>query len=200
MGDYQRHAGLQPVSFSCSPWQVHQLKKRGHSRTLLPLAGLDAFDCQFPTPHFNAYIDLDGDCLADLFLTCQNGQSPDDLSYQIWLNNKAGGYKLGLKGNLPLGTKSVGFADMGTFLSRCVRLLAKSSPPSLPQTVTVPWTWSLLFVPPVPAVACRLPTIYRSRCAPPRPSGHPPPAVTQKPCARRIPSSSLISWRALTTR
>jgi hypothetical protein len=82
-------------------------------RTAPPFENLAGYDCKFPNPHFNAYIDLDGDCLADLFLVCQNGKSPDDLSYQIWLNGKDGQFKLGRKGDLPRGTKSVGFADMG---------------------------------------------------------------------------------------
>ncbi|GAA6029384.1 hypothetical protein JCM8097_003650 [Rhodosporidiobolus ruineniae] len=72
------------------------------------------FTCKFPSPHFNSFIDLDGDCLADLFLTCQkSGGSDDELSYQIWLNSKDGsGFKLAREGDLPKGTKSVSFADM----------------------------------------------------------------------------------------
>lgn len=70
------------------------------------------FECKFPSPHFNAFIDLDGDCLADLFLVCQNGKSHDELSYQIWFNDKKGGFKQARKGPLPIGTRSVGFADM----------------------------------------------------------------------------------------
>lgn len=77
----------------------------------------------FSTPHSNAFIDLDGDCLADLFLTCQNGNSPDHLSYQVWLNDKDGKFKLARKGDLPFGTKSVSFADMGEF-RRLLRLCA----------------------------------------------------------------------------
>ena len=69
-------------------------------------------ECKFPSPHFNAFIDLDGDCLADLFLVCQIGKSHDELSYQIWLNDKKGGFKQARKGPLPKGTRSVGFADM----------------------------------------------------------------------------------------
>lgn len=75
------------------------------------------FNCTFPNPHFNAFIDLDGDCLADLFFTCKKGDSDLDLSYQIWLNDKSGGFKLARTGDLPKGTKSVGFADMGSFFS-----------------------------------------------------------------------------------
>ncbi|GAA6047594.1 hypothetical protein JCM3770_001581 [Rhodotorula araucariae] len=70
------------------------------------------FACRFPSPHFNAFIDLDGDCLADLFFTCQNGDDADDLSYQIWVNKKERGFEYAREGKLPEGTKSVGFADM----------------------------------------------------------------------------------------
>lgn len=79
-----------------------------------PPVDLKNFDCKFPSPHFNAFIDLDGDCLADLFLTCE-GKSAEHLSYQIWLNNKDGNFTLSRKGDLPRGTKSVSFADMGEF-------------------------------------------------------------------------------------
>ncbi|ORY59424.1 hypothetical protein BCR35DRAFT_283657 [Leucosporidium creatinivorum] len=76
-----------------------------------PPLDLKNFDCKFPSPHFNAFIDLNGDCLADLFLTCE-GKSAEHLSYQIWLNNKDGNFTLSRKGDLPRGTKSVSFADM----------------------------------------------------------------------------------------
>ncbi|KDE06538.1 hypothetical protein MVLG_03187 [Microbotryum lychnidis-dioicae p1A1 Lamole] len=70
-------------------------------------------NCRLPEPHFNAFVDLDGDCLADLFLTCQPDENaPNRLTYQIWLNDKQGSYRLAREGNLPYGTKSVGFADM----------------------------------------------------------------------------------------
>ena len=79
-----------------------------------PPFDLAGSSCTFPTPHSNAYIDLNGDCLADIFIMCE-GKSEEYLSYQIWTNDKAGGYKLaaGKSGDLPRGTKSVGFADMG---------------------------------------------------------------------------------------
>ncbi|BGP45902.1 hypothetical protein JCM10450v2_001737 [Rhodotorula kratochvilovae] len=70
------------------------------------------FACRFPSPHFNAFIDLDGDCLADLFFTCQNGDDAEDLSYQIWVNKKDRGFEYAREGKLPKGIKSVGFADM----------------------------------------------------------------------------------------
>ncbi|KAK4705610.1 integrin alpha FG-GAP repeat containing protein 1, partial [Phenoliferia sp. Uapishka_3] len=76
-----------------------------------PPLDLSTSACTFPSPHSNAYIDLDGDCLADIFLMCQ-GKSDEYLTYQIWTNTKEGSYKLARSGDLPKGTKSVGFADM----------------------------------------------------------------------------------------
>ncbi|CEQ39850.1 SPOSA6832_01410, partial [Sporobolomyces salmonicolor] len=74
----------------------------------------NTFNCHFPSPHFNAFIDLDGDCLADLFFMCQNNKDDEnDLSFQIWLNDKESGkFRFAKGGSLPRGTKSVGFADM----------------------------------------------------------------------------------------
>ncbi|KAK4058838.1 hypothetical protein OIO90_000284 [Microbotryomycetes sp. JL221] len=94
----------------------------------VPPFDASSFDCEFPDPHFNAFVDLDGDCLADLFLTCRDGKNEDHLSYQIWLNNKSGDYKLARKGKLPDGTKSISFADMdrdGTIdmvMTSCTRI------------------------------------------------------------------------------
>ncbi|CAH7682403.1 hypothetical protein PPACK8108_LOCUS15314 [Phakopsora pachyrhizi] len=67
-------------------------------------------DCKLPNPHSNAFIDLDGDCLADVFLTCEaeNGR----ISFQIWSNTKSHGYSLARSGVLPLGTKQVSFTDI----------------------------------------------------------------------------------------
>jgi hypothetical protein len=73
--------------------------------------------CHLPNPHSSAVLDFDGDCLADLFLTCQDPQT-DHLTYQIWLNDPAGeGFKLGKTGPLPKGAGMVSFADMGTLSS-----------------------------------------------------------------------------------
>lgn len=83
-----------------------------------------SFSCKFPSPHFNSFIDLDGDCLADLFLMCDKGN--DELEYQIWVNSKEKGFTFARKGDLPKGTKSVSFADMGA--------LSLSPNPSLPCT------------------------------------------------------------------
>ncbi|MBW0461143.1 hypothetical protein O181_000858 [Austropuccinia psidii MF-1] len=66
--------------------------------------------CNLPNPHSSAFIDLDGDCLADIFLTCE---APDgQQTYQIWINNKYQGYSLARSDSLPLGTKQISFADI----------------------------------------------------------------------------------------
>jgi integrin alpha FG-GAP repeat containing protein 1 len=77
---------------------------------------MENFSCDFPTPHSNAYIDLNGDCLADLFLMCKTSKFASGLSYQIWTSNKVTGvYALALEEELPEGTKGVRFADMGQY-------------------------------------------------------------------------------------
>lgn len=55
-------------------------------------------------------VDLDGDCLADLFLICTktNGQK----FFQIWVNQKSAGFQLSLTGDLPNGIGAVSFADV----------------------------------------------------------------------------------------
>ncbi|KAG8833578.1 hypothetical protein FRC17_010402 [Serendipita sp. 399] len=69
-------------------------------------------ECVLPNPHSSAIVDLDGDCSADLFLTCKTPGS-DRISYQIWLNDPSGGgFKLGQTGLMPKGAGMVSFADM----------------------------------------------------------------------------------------
>ncbi|CAG8552359.1 22065_t:CDS:10, partial [Racocetra persica] len=67
-------------------------------------------NCTISDPHSNAFIDLNGDCLADLFLTCRESSSAP-LTYQIWTNIK-GGFTFSQSGNLPDGTGQISFADM----------------------------------------------------------------------------------------
>ncbi|GAA5911057.1 FG-GAP repeat domain-containing protein [Sporobolomyces salmoneus] len=92
------------------------------------------WNCNFPNPHSNQFLDLDGDCLADVFVTCMGGKNGDDkdhLRYEVWINEKKGSLRGGegdeegqqteatggkfvwkRGGDLPKGTKSVSFADM----------------------------------------------------------------------------------------
>ncbi|KZT11560.1 uncharacterized protein LAESUDRAFT_783948 [Laetiporus sulphureus 93-53] len=67
--------------------------------------------CTLSNPHSNAAIDLNGDCLADLFLVCDEGRGGSKY-FQIWMNNKDSGFVLVQIGRLPQGTQSISFADM----------------------------------------------------------------------------------------
>ncbi|TFK34872.1 hypothetical protein BDQ12DRAFT_688981 [Crucibulum laeve] len=66
--------------------------------------------CILANPHSNAVVDLNGDCLADVFLVCDDGRGSK--SYQIWVNNKDEGFTLSQQGSLPSGTQSISFADV----------------------------------------------------------------------------------------
>ncbi|KAN0050331.1 hypothetical protein ACTA71_003450 [Dictyostelium dimigraforme] len=67
-------------------------------------------DAQISTPHSNSFIDLNGDCLADLFITSKVlGQ--DSLIGEFWINNKESGYSLVTTLNFPPGTGQITFAD-----------------------------------------------------------------------------------------
>ncbi|KAF9453642.1 hypothetical protein P691DRAFT_812990 [Macrolepiota fuliginosa MF-IS2] len=66
--------------------------------------------CNIANPHSNAVVDLNGDCLADVFLVCDEGRGQK--SYQIWLNKKSQGFVLATQGALPTGTQSISFADL----------------------------------------------------------------------------------------
>lgn len=72
-----------------------------------------------PAPHFDAFIDLDGDCLADLFLTCLDDPRRSEssgASYQVWTNDKdKGTFVFKREGSLPKGVKGITFADMGAW-------------------------------------------------------------------------------------
>ncbi|CEL54545.1 T-cell immunomodulatory protein OS=Homo sapiens GN=ITFG1 PE=1 SV=1 [Rhizoctonia solani AG-1 IB] len=64
--------------------------------------------CKLADPHSSAVVDFNGDCLADLFLHCE------DQTFQIWTRSPGtqGGYTLARKGKLPKGAGAVSFADM----------------------------------------------------------------------------------------
>ncbi|KAI0320316.1 hypothetical protein OF83DRAFT_1162494 [Amylostereum chailletii] len=73
-------------------------------------APLPGANCRISNPHSNAVVDLNGDCLADVFLVCD--ESSNQKSFQIWVNNKDQGFSLAQNGRLPSGTQSVTFADV----------------------------------------------------------------------------------------
>ncbi|ORX98916.1 integrin alpha N-terminal domain-containing protein [Basidiobolus meristosporus CBS 931.73] len=78
---------------------------------ITPFTPVGGQACKISNPHSNAFIDLDGDCLADLFITCKDTDS-SPVHFQIWTNNKNGQFKLGQEGDLPNGAGPVSFADM----------------------------------------------------------------------------------------
>lgn len=74
----------------------------------------DGRPCQLAQTHSNAFIDLNGDCLADVFLLCSDsssGHSPPT-SFQIWLNNASTNtFTLHSQTSLPPNSGLVTFAD-----------------------------------------------------------------------------------------
>ncbi|KAJ2646294.1 hypothetical protein IWW40_005530 [Coemansia sp. RSA 1250] len=62
--------------------------------------------CRPASPHSSAFVDLDGDCLADLFIVCEGNEE-----YQIWTNSEAG-FTFAQSGKLPTHAGPVSFADM----------------------------------------------------------------------------------------
>lgn len=80
--------------------------------------------CDFYTGgHWNAFIDLNGDCLADMVVFCEkmNGIFTKTRYFQVWVNSKTGGegdkggFKFLFQGELPPDTQMVSFADMSEF-------------------------------------------------------------------------------------
>lgn len=75
--------------------------------------------CKLADPHSSAFVDLNGDCLADLFLVCsEESFLSSKLTYQIWTavkpNSKGegSGFKLASSGDLPPGTGALSFGDI----------------------------------------------------------------------------------------
>lgn len=79
--------------------------------------------CALADPHSSAFIDIDGDCLADLFLVCA-ATSEGRSKYQIWTAMKfhkgsgkdggarSGGFVFSRSGYLPTRAGPLSFADM----------------------------------------------------------------------------------------
>ncbi|KAF9896769.1 hypothetical protein BX616_006789, partial [Lobosporangium transversale] len=65
--------------------------------------------CTLSKPHSSAFVDLNGDCLADIFLTCFDGHQR---SYVVYVNNKDLGFSFAVSGLLPEGAGQVTFADI----------------------------------------------------------------------------------------
>ncbi|KAK3842740.1 MAG: hypothetical protein J3R72DRAFT_474554 [Linnemannia gamsii] len=67
--------------------------------------------CTLSEPHSSAFVDLNGDCLADIFLTCFDA-AKNQHSYVVYVNNKDAGFSFGVSGLLPDGAGQVTFADI----------------------------------------------------------------------------------------
>ncbi|KAG9301641.1 hypothetical protein G9A89_016711 [Geosiphon pyriformis] len=67
--------------------------------------------CKWSEPHSNAFVDLNGDCLSDLFFTCQKDPN-GPITSQIWTNSKLNGFDYSRSYELPKGVGQVSFADM----------------------------------------------------------------------------------------
>ncbi|KAG6917026.1 hypothetical protein DXG01_004152 [Tephrocybe rancida] len=72
--------------------------------------GFHGPQCTLANPHSNAVVDLNGDCLADVFLVCDDGRG--GRTFQIWVNNKQDGFSLAQEGDLPSGLQTISFADI----------------------------------------------------------------------------------------
>lgn len=139
VGGKERYA-LRDVS---TYWSEFETVTEGSYRTDPPL-DMNAIDCKLAGPHSNAFIDLDGDCLAgmvdlnllalkfneestlDLFLTCVDPSDSSRATYQIWLNKKEQGFVFSQSGKLPKGSGQISFADIGVSISgfrqiRCLK-------------------------------------------------------------------------------
>lgn len=78
--------------------------------------------CEPATPASNAFLDLDGDCLSDIFLMCKSKYS-NDRSFQIWKNREQAGFVFAGEWALPSGAGAISFADMGGSFCRMIRKL-----------------------------------------------------------------------------
>ncbi|KAG0035603.1 hypothetical protein BGZ81_005581 [Podila clonocystis] len=106
--------GYQEGVSGLSVWKnVHSPSNPGKIFEVLPMnfTGEPATKCTLSDPHSSAFVDLDGDCLADLFLTCYDA-AKDEHRYVIYVNNKQSGFEFAREGLLPTGAGPVTFADM----------------------------------------------------------------------------------------
>ncbi|KAJ2926340.1 hypothetical protein H1R20_g10751, partial [Candolleomyces eurysporus] len=103
--------GIPPSTNSLQIWQnVWNASEPNSPLFKLIDAPLPDAKCTFANPHSNAIIDLNGDCLADIFLVCEDGRGGK--TFQIWVNEKDKGFSLSQEGPLPAGTQAVSLADL----------------------------------------------------------------------------------------
>jgi integrin alpha FG-GAP repeat containing protein 1 len=72
--------------------------------------GKESQKCEPVHPHSNAFIDLNGDCLADIFIVCKKQSKT---VFQVWVNQKSRGFTKALEQDLPDGAGPITFADIG---------------------------------------------------------------------------------------
>ncbi|KAG9318236.1 hypothetical protein JVU11DRAFT_317 [Chiua virens] len=103
--------GMVPSSDALTAWK-NTWNTTESEPTLFELVDphLGGLQCKLASPHSNAIIDLNGDCLADIFLVCDEGSGRK--SFQIWVNNKDAGFSLALHESLPSGVQAISFADV----------------------------------------------------------------------------------------
>lgn len=74
--------------------------------------------CQVVHPpvgaHSSAFIDMDGDCAPDVVLHC-GGAKANHRKMQVWLNRGEQGYILSNTWDLPVGSRSITYADMSEY-------------------------------------------------------------------------------------
>ncbi|KAI7866537.1 hypothetical protein BDF14DRAFT_1812406 [Spinellus fusiger] len=66
--------------------------------------------CHWAHPHSNAFLDLDGDCLADLVLVCEAKNHQQQV--QFWTHQRDNGFQLAHTLSLPIGAGALSFADI----------------------------------------------------------------------------------------
>ncbi|KAL7752601.1 hypothetical protein RI367_002135 [Sorochytrium milnesiophthora] len=80
--------------------------------TSVNTSGADTL-CTLDHPHSSAFVDLNGDCQPDIFLTCRDPKDASARSYQIWARSATTGqFGLSRHGSLPSGSGAISFADM----------------------------------------------------------------------------------------
>ncbi|KAJ3209682.1 hypothetical protein HDU82_000312 [Entophlyctis luteolus] len=68
--------------------------------------------CEFSSPHSNAFVDLNGDCLADIFVTCHDKKMKRDY-FQVWTNSRDDGFALAFEQILDESSRGpITFADV----------------------------------------------------------------------------------------
>lgn len=103
--------GLQPGTSQLSMWKnVWNASNPSGPLYEITDAPFPGSQCRIANPHSNAAVDLNGDCIADIFLVCDDAAGKK--SFQIWVSDPSGGFTLAQHGSLPAGTQSVVFADM----------------------------------------------------------------------------------------